>query len=185
MDGEFSILFFMSMKYLWSFTIAFLCFFTLSAQSFQGRFKLVNNTFSALLDLQTTDNVNYNGTLSGSIGQMQVVGMITYMANERGVRTAYLSLTRGDGGQNLIGKEVREVMGIIRTQELLAARRTDGGEQFFSRANDFGFSKHPNETLKIWDKDKVLGDAVWTIRNFKPDVIITRFSPDRDGLTHE
>lgn len=110
--------------------------------------------------------------------------MITYMANERGVRTAYLSLTRGDGGQNLIGKEVREQMGIIRTQELLAARRTDGGEQFFSRANDFGYSKHPNETLQIWDKEKVLGDAVWTIRSFKPDVIITRFSPDRDGKTH-
>ncbi|UZR96041.1 PIG-L family deacetylase [Chondrinema litorale] len=110
--------------------------------------------------------------------------MITYMANERGVRTAYLSLTRGDGGQNLIGKEVREQMGLIRTQELLAARRTDGGEQFFSRANDFGFSKHPDETLQIWDKEKVLGDAVWVIRNFQPDVIITRFSPYRDGKTH-
>ena len=110
--------------------------------------------------------------------------MITYMANERGLRTAYLSLTRGDGGQNLIGKEVREQMGIIRTQELLAARRKDGGEQFFSRANDFGYSKHPDETLQIWDKEKVLGDAVWVIRNFKPDVIITRFSPSRDGETH-
>ncbi|MEM1137063.1 MAG: PIG-L family deacetylase, partial [Bacteroidota bacterium] len=110
--------------------------------------------------------------------------MITYLANERGVRTAYLSLTRGDGGQNLIGKEVREQMGIIRTQELLAARRKDGGEQFFSRANDFGYSKHPNETLQIWDKEKVLSDVVWIIRNFKPDVIITRFSPDRDGKTH-
>ena len=110
--------------------------------------------------------------------------MITYMANERGVRTAYLSLTRGDGGQNLIGKEVREQMGLIRTQELLAARRRDGGEQFFSRANDFGYSKHPDETLQIWDKEKVLGDAVWVIRNFKPDVIITRFSPYRDGETH-
>ncbi len=110
--------------------------------------------------------------------------MITYLANERGVRTAYLSLTRGDGGQNLIGKEVREQMGIIRTQELLAARRKDGGEQFFSRANDFGYSKHPDETLQIWDKEQVLGDAVWVIRNFKPDVIITRFSPYRDGKTH-
>ncbi|WP_020532733.1 PIG-L family deacetylase [Flexithrix dorotheae] len=110
--------------------------------------------------------------------------MITYMANEKGMRTAYLSLTRGDGGQNLIGKEVREQMGLIRTQELLAARRTDGGEQFFSRANDFGYSKHPDETLTIWDKEKVLADAVWVIRKFKPDVIITRFSPYRDGETH-
>ncbi|MBX2844270.1 MAG: PIG-L family deacetylase [Flammeovirgaceae bacterium] len=110
--------------------------------------------------------------------------MITYMANEKGMNTAYLSLTRGDGGQNLIGKEVREQMGLIRTQELLAARRTDGGQQFFSRANDFGYSKHPSETLTIWDKEKVLADAVWVIRKFKPDVIITRFSPNRDGKTH-
>lgn len=110
--------------------------------------------------------------------------MITYMANDRGVRTAYLSLTRGDGGQNLIGKEVREQMGLIRTQELLAARRTDGGEQFFSRANDFGYSKHPDETLTIWDKEKILADVVWAIRKFRPDVMITRFSPFRDGKTH-
>jgi len=110
--------------------------------------------------------------------------MIAYMANERCMRTGYLALTRGDGGQNLIGKEVREQMGIIRTQELLAARRTDGGQQFFSRANDFGYSKHPDETLNIWDKDQVLADVVWTIRKFRPDVIITRFSPDRDGKTH-
>ncbi|MDW7692293.1 PIG-L family deacetylase [Flammeovirgaceae bacterium SG7u.111] len=110
--------------------------------------------------------------------------MITYMANDVGVETAYLSLTRGDGGQNLIGKEVREQMGLIRTQELLAARRTDGGQQFFSRANDFGYSKHPTETLNIWDKEQVLGDAVWVIRKFRPDVIITRFSPGRDGKTH-
>ncbi len=110
--------------------------------------------------------------------------MITYLANERGLRTAYLSLTRGDGGQNLIGKEVRELLGIIRTQELLAARRLDGGEQRFSRANDFGFSKIPKETFTIWDKEQVLADAVWAIRTLKPDVILTRFSPYRAGKTH-
>ena len=90
---------------------------------------------------------------------------ISYCANERLFNTAYLSLTRGDGGQNLIGPEIREELGIIRTQELLAARRTDGGKQFFSRANDFGYSKTPDETLEIWDKDKILADVVWVIRN--------------------
>ena len=106
---------------------------------------------------------------------------IAYCANEKLYNTAYLSLTRGDGGQNLIGTEIREQLGIIRTQELLAARRTDGGQQFFTRANDFGYSKDADETLKIWDKEKVLSDVVWTIRKFKPDVIVCRFPPDGRG----
>lgn len=104
--------------------------------------------------------------------------LIAYYANERRVRTGYLSLTRGDGGQNLIGSELREKLGLIRTQELLAARRIDGGEQFFTRANDFGFSKTPTEALRVWDKEQVLADVVRTIRRFRPDVIITRFSPE-------
>ncbi len=106
---------------------------------------------------------------------------IAYCANEKLMNTAYLSLTRGDGGQNLIGSEIREELGIIRTQELLAARRTDGGQQFFSRANDFGYSKTPEETLEIWDKDKILNDVVWVIRKFKPDVIVCRFPTDGGG----
>lgn len=110
--------------------------------------------------------------------------LISYMSNQVKARTAYLSLTRGDGGQNLIGPEIRELLGVIRTQELLAARRTDGGEQLFTRANDFGYSKHPNETLSIWDKKEVLGDVVWAIRNFKPDVIINRFNHRTPGSTH-
>jgi LmbE family N-acetylglucosaminyl deacetylase len=104
--------------------------------------------------------------------------MLAYLAKERLVRTAYLSVTRGDGGQNLIGSEQAELMGLIRTQELLQARRVDGAEQFFTRANDFGFSKTTEEALEIWGKEKILGDAVWIIRNLKPDVIITRFPPD-------
>ena len=104
--------------------------------------------------------------------------LIAYLAKGRLYRTAYLSLTRGDGGQNLIGTEVRELLGVIRTQELLAARRTDGGQQFFSRANDFGYSKNTQETQQIWDKEKVMADMVWVIRKFQPDVIITRFSHD-------
>ena len=79
---------------------------------------------------------------------------ISYCANGKLLNTGYLSLTRGDGGQNLIGTEIREELGIIRTQELLSARRIDGGEQFFTRANDFGYSKTPQETFKIWGKDK-------------------------------
>ncbi|MGD1846651.1 MAG: PIG-L family deacetylase [Salibacteraceae bacterium] len=106
---------------------------------------------------------------------------IGYCANERLFNTAYLSLTRGDGGQNLIGPEIREGLGIIRTQELLAARRKDGGQQFFSRANDFGYSKTSTETQQIWDKEKILGDMVWVIRNFRPDVIVCRFPPDSRG----
>ncbi|MFY0604993.1 MAG: PIG-L family deacetylase [Flavobacteriaceae bacterium] len=110
--------------------------------------------------------------------------LISYLSNHVKARTAYLSLTRGDGGQNLIGPEIRELLGVIRTQELLAARRVDGGEQRFTRANDFGYSKHPDETLEIWDKDKVLGDVVWAIRTFKPDIIINRFDHRTPGTNH-
>lgn len=110
--------------------------------------------------------------------------LISYLANHVKARTGYLSLTRGDGGQNLIGPEIRELLGVIRTQELLAARNIDGGEQFFTRANDFGYSKHPDETLAIWDKEKVLSDVVWAIRTFKPDVIINRFNHRTPGSTH-
>ncbi|MBK0402485.1 PIG-L family deacetylase [Adhaeribacter sp. BT258] len=109
--------------------------------------------------------------------------LIAWLANEKLVNTGYLSLTRGDGGQNLIGPEIRERLGIIRTQELLQARRTDGGQQFFTRANDFGFSKDYQETLTLWDKEQVLADMVWTIRKVKPDVMITRFSTEPGG-TH-
>ena len=110
--------------------------------------------------------------------------LISYLANETKARTAYLSLTRGDGGQNLIGVQLRELLGVIRTQELIEARKIDGGEQLFSRANDFGFSKNPTETLAIWDKEKVLADVIWAIRKFQPDVIINRFDHRSAGTTH-
>ena len=110
--------------------------------------------------------------------------LISFLANDIKARTAYLSLTRGDGGQNLVGPEIRELLGVIRTQELLAARRTDGGQQLFTRANDFGYSKHPNETLAIWNKEEVLSDVVRAIRKFKPDIIINRFDHRSPGSTH-
>ncbi|OEK04500.1 PIG-L family deacetylase [Roseivirga misakiensis] len=105
--------------------------------------------------------------------------LIGYMANEKNLRTAYMAMTRGDGGQNLVGTEIREYLGIIRTQELLAARRRDGGEQFFTRTNDFGFSKNPDETFNTWDKDDALADVVWNVRRFRPDIMITRFDSAR------
>ena len=104
--------------------------------------------------------------------------LMAYFTKERLYRTGYLSMTRGDGGQNLIGDEQGIELGLIRTQELMAARRIDGAEQFFTRAYDFGFSKTTDEAMRIWDKQKILSDVVWVIRKFQPDVIVTRFPED-------
>jgi LmbE family N-acetylglucosaminyl deacetylase len=133
--------------------------------------------FNSLLKLNTVGSVLYIAAHPDD----ENTRLLSYFANERKYRTAYLSLTRGDGGQNLIGKEQAELLGLIRTQELLAARRVDGAEQFFTRANDFGYSKTPEETLTIWNKDSVLADMVWVIRNFKPDVIVCRFPTTGEG----
>ncbi|MBL8212414.1 MAG: PIG-L family deacetylase, partial [Bryobacterales bacterium] len=108
--------------------------------------------------------------------------LLAYFARGRNLRTGYLSLTRGEGGQNLIGSEQGDAMGLIRTQELLAARRLDGAEQFFTRAIDFGFTKTTAETFEKWGKEETLGDIVWVIRRFRPDIIFLRFSgTPRDG----
>jgi LmbE family N-acetylglucosaminyl deacetylase len=109
--------------------------------------------------------------------------LMAFWANGSLYDAAYLSVTRGDGGQNILGPELGERLGVIRTEELLDARRIDHAQQFFTRANDFGFSKTADETLRIWDHDKILADVVWVIRNFRPDVIVTRFSPE-DQKTH-
>ncbi len=110
--------------------------------------------------------------------------LIAYLSNELKANTAYLSLTRGDGGQNLIGPEIRELLGIIRTQELLAARRIDGGTQFFTRANDFGYSKTAQESFTIWNREEVLADVIWAIRRWRPDIIINRFDHTGKRPTH-
>jgi LmbE family N-acetylglucosaminyl deacetylase len=138
------------------------------------------------------------GEIQLALQKLNVLGRVLYLAahpddentnlmalwaNGSLYETAYLSVTRGDGGQNLIGPELRERLGIIRTEELLAARRLDHAQQFFSRAVDFGFSKTAEETLRSWDHDKILSDVVWVIRKFRPDVVVTRFSPE-DHLTH-
>ena len=101
---------------------------------------------------------------------------ITWLSRGGRAETAYLALNRGDGGQNLIGNELGEQLGIIRTEELLAARRIDGAHQYFTRAYDFGFSKTPEETYRHWPKDSVLADVVTVVRAFRPHIIITTFS---------
>lgn len=110
--------------------------------------------------------------------------LISYLVNDVYANTAYLSITRGDGGQNLIGPELGKILGVIRTDELLEARKIDGGQQFFTRANDFGYSKNPDETFEFWNKEAVLSDVVKTIRKFKPDIIINRFDHRSPGSTH-
>jgi len=110
--------------------------------------------------------------------------LISYFANHKMARTAYLSITRGDGGQNLIGTELEALLGVIRTQELLAARKIDGGQQYFTTAKDFGFSKHPDEAFSVWDKEALLAQVVYRIRKFKPDIIINRFDHRTPGSTH-
>jgi LmbE family N-acetylglucosaminyl deacetylase len=141
-----------------------------------------------------------SATILSGLKDLNVLGSVMYIAahpddennaflpfltKELHYRTAYLSLTRGDGGQNLIGKEQGVELGLIRTQELLAARKIDGAEQYFSTAYEFGFSKSAAEALRIWDHQKVLADVVWMIRKWQPDIIITRFPGDaRAGHGH-
>ena len=160
----------------YTFTLVLFCFTLLS---FGQKAKQLNSSeiFQEIKKLHVVGNVLYLAAHPDD----ENTRFISYCANEKLFNTAYLSLTRGDGGQNLIGTEIREGLGILRTQELLAARRTDGGEQFFTSANDFGYSKNPEETLEIWDKDKVLSDVVWVIRKFQPDVIVCRFPDDGGG----
>ena len=149
-----------------------LLFFCFSAQQLSG-----SEIYHQINKLNVLGNVLYIAAHPDD----ENTRFISYCANEKLLNTGYLSLTRGDGGQNLIGTEIREELGIIRTQELLSARKVDGGQQFFTRANDFGYSKTPKETFKIWDKEKILSDVVWVIRNFRPDVIVCRFPSDGKG----
>lgn len=110
--------------------------------------------------------------------------LIAFLARGRYCRTAYLSVTRGDGGQNVLGPEIGDELGVIRTQELLAARRIDGGQQFFTRAKDFGFSKDYRETFKFWGEQEVLSDVVRVMRTFRPDVVVANFSTNGGGGQH-
>lgn len=147
-----------------------------------------NRVFSGAAEIkQQLESLNTSGSVLyiAAHPDDENTRLLAYLAQEKKIRTGYLSLTRGDGGQNLIGNEQADLLGLIRTQELIAARLTDGAQQFFTRANDFGFSKNPAESFKIWDKQKILSDVVWVIRTFRPDLIITRFPEDsRAGHGH-
>ena len=169
----------------------------------RNRVRLCGAALAALVALSASAEVRKStgvAALKQQLERLRVVGsvmmiaahpddentaLLAYCAQGRYLRTAYLSLTRGEGGQNLIGGEQGDLLGVIRTQELLAARRVDGAEQYFARAIDFGFSKTAEETLAKWGKDKVLSDTVWMIRRYRPDVIFLRFSgTSRDGHGH-
>ncbi len=162
-------------KYILLLSVPLLQFFNSVAQ--------VNNPLTASEIIQSLKKLNTVGSVLyiAAHPDDENTRLLGYLANEKKLRTGYLSLTRGDGGQNLIGKEQGELLGLIRTQELLAARRTDGAEQFFTRANDFGYSKNPEETFTFWNKDSILADVVLTIRKFKPDVIVCRFPTTGEG----
>ena len=153
-------------------------FFFFSTSSF-GQSLPSSQLYHQLLQLRETKRVLYVAAHPDD----ENTRLIAYLANGEHASVAYLSLTRGDGGQNLIGKELGIELGQIRTQELIKAREIDGGKQYFTRALDFGYSKEPNETLQNWDKEKVLADVVWAIRRFQPDLIITRFNTS-PGITH-
>ena len=166
------------MKYLPVFLLVLLCLNGVQAQQpakpsaadLHQRIKKLNVLGSVLYVAAHPDDENQR--------------FISYCANHKLFDVTYLSLTRGDGGQNLIGPEIRELLGVLRTEELLMARSIDGGKQRFSRANDFGFSKSPDETMAIWNKDAVLSDVVWAIRQTQPDVIVNRFYHDKKYDTH-
>ncbi len=162
-----------------SFIVFFLCIFNFTtAQEFKP--KSSSELYHDLQRLNFLGNLLYVAAHPDDENNR----LISYLTHNTHANTAYLSLTRGDGGQNLIGTEIRELLGVLRTQELLAARGVDGGQQFFTRANDFGYSKTPEETLQIWNKDTVLADVVRRIRAFRPDVIINRFDHRTPGSTH-
>ncbi len=165
-------------KYIITLLLSFFCVFSILSQN--PKKPTAGEIFESIKKLNFLGTVLYIAAHPDD----ENTRLISYFANDVKARTVYLSLTRGDGGQNLIGSELNELLGVMRTQELLAARRIDGGEQFFTRANDFGFSKHADETLEIWNKEEVLNDVVSVIRKLKPDVIINRFNHRNDGSTH-
>lgn len=158
------------MKYLVSLTFILLGFITLAN-------KRTSELYVDLLKLNSLNRVLYIAAHPDD----ENTRLLAYLSLGENAETAYLSLTRGDGGQNLIGDELGYKLGVLRTQELLAARSYDKANQFFSRAVDFGYSKSASESLVKWGENEILSDVVKVIRKFKPDIIITRFPPDKRG----
>jgi LmbE family N-acetylglucosaminyl deacetylase len=166
---------FVLMKYLYLALLS--CFAGFSGKAQAPSFPTSGDIYLGLKKLNVLGSVLYVAAHPDD----ENTRLLTYFSKDKLYRTGYLSITRGDGGQNLIGDEQGVELGLIRTQELLAARRIDGAEQFFTRAYDFGYSKTPQETFSKWDKEKILSDVVWVIRKFQPDVIITRFPTTGEG----
>ncbi|AZA63016.1 PIG-L family deacetylase [Chryseobacterium indoltheticum] len=154
-------------------TVFLLGFFTVFCSAQQFRPSKSSEIYRDLKTLKNLPKVLYLAAHPDD----ENTGLLSWLINDQNVETAYLSLTRGDGGQNLLGTEQGAALGLIRTHELLEARKLDGAQQFFTRAIDFGFSKNTTDTFKQWDEDSIIADVVWVIRKFRPDVIICRFPP--------
>ena len=156
-------------------------FYLMNAASAQVKPLTTSEIYNGIQKLNTVGNALYVAAHPDDENTL----LIAWLSKEKKVRTAYMALTRGDGGQNLIGPEQNEYVGLLRTHELLEARKIDGGEQYFSRAVDFGYTKQTDEALATWGKEQILEDLVYRIRKFKPDVILNRFPPDtRAGHGH-
>lgn len=162
------------------FTLAFNLTFIINLSAQETTLRSSSEIYNAMLKLGNTATVMYVAAHPDD----ENTRLISWLTNHRHVNTVYLSLTRGDGGQNLIGTEKGPLLGVLRTQELLKARSIDGGKQFFSRAIDFGYSKTATETRKIWDEEEILKDVVWAIRVHRPEILINRFDHNSNGKTH-
>ncbi|WP_445432818.1 PIG-L family deacetylase [Chryseobacterium indoltheticum] len=154
-------------------TVFLLGFFTVFCSAQQVRPSKSSEIYRDLKTLKNLPKVLYVAAHPDD----ENTGLLSWLINDQNVETGYLSLTRGDGGQNLLGTEQGAALGLIRTHELLEARKLDGAQQFFTRAIDFGFSKNTTDTFKQWNEDSIIADVVWVIRKFRPDVIICRFPP--------
>lgn len=162
-------------------TLIFLLFFYSTVSFGQTKQMNTGEIIQAMKRLNVVGNVLYVAAHPDDENTL----FITWLSKEKMVRAGYIAMTRGDGGQNLIGSEQGEYVGYLRTHELMGARSIDGGEQYFTRANDFGFTKTTDEALRTWGKEQILSDLVWRIRNFQPDVMVNRFPPDaRAGHGH-
>lgn len=154
-------------------TVSILGFYTVFCSAQQVRPSKSSEIYRELKTLKQLPKVLYLAAHPDD----ENTGLLSWLINDQNVETGYLSLTRGDGGQNLLGTEQGAALGLIRTHELLEARKLDGAQQFFTRAIDFGFSKNTTDTFKQWDENSIIADVVWVIRKFRPDVIICRFPP--------
>lgn len=161
-------------------SVVFCILFSVSAFAQREKYRTIGEIYKDIEKLGVVGTVLYVAAHPDD----ENTRLISLLSNEYHLETTYLSLTRGDGGQNLIGEEIGPLLGVLRTQELLKARSVDGGKQLFSRANDFGFSKTADETFEIWNMDSIAHDFIWTVRKTRPDLIINRFDHESNGKTH-